>query len=305
MFNMNLSMSNIFAVLVCVGALNLSVFSVHAQTVKPTLAKVAEAGTIRVAYRESAVPFSYLDNGKPTGFSFEMCMRIVDAVKAKLQRPDLKTELVPVTSQNRIPFIQDGTVDVECGVTTNNATRGEQVQFSINHFYTGTRLLTKKTSGVKSYADLKGKTASTTAGTTNVVVLRKYFRDNNLEVNLINAKSDPEAFGMVEIDQSVAYAMDDILLYGFAANAKKPSEWTVVGDALQVEPYAFMLRKNDPEFKKLVDDTIATAMKNGDFEKLYKKWFLSPVPPNGINMNVPMSDELKANLKALSDKPAM
>ncbi len=277
----------------------------QAQAVKPTLAKVADSGTIKIAYRADAVPFSYLDGGKPTGFSFEMCERIADAVKAKLKRTDIKTELVAVTSQNRIPFILDGTVDVECGVTTNNAVRGEQVQFSINTFYTGTRLLAKKSSGIKGYADLKGKTASTTAGTSNVVVLRKHFRDNNLDVNLVNAKSDAEAFAMVENDQSAAYGMDDILLYGFAANSKKPSDWAVVGEALQVEPYAFMLRKNDPEFKKLVDDTIAGAMKSGEFERLYKKWFLSPIPPNNINMNVPMSDELKANLKGLSDKPAM
>ncbi len=277
----------------------------QAQAVKPTLAKVAESGAIRIAYRADAVPFSYVDGGKPTGFSFEMCERIAEAAKARLKRTDIKTELVAVTSQNRIPFILDGTVDLECGVTTNNAVRGEQVQFSINTFYTGTRLLTKKSSGIKGYADLKGKTASTTAGTSNVVVLRKHFRDNNLDVNLVNAKSDAEAFAMVENDQSAAYGMDDILLYGFAANSKKPSDWAVVGEALQVEPYAFMLRKNDPEFKKLVDDTIAGAMKSGEFERLYKKWFLSPIPPNNINMNVPMSDELKANLKALSDKPAM
>ena len=277
----------------------------QAQDGKPTLAKVAETGTMRVAYRESSVPFSYLDNGKPIGFSYEMCERVVDAVKTRLKKPDLKVEYQAVTSQNRIPLLQNGTIDIECGSTTNNSVRGEQVQFAINHFYTGTRFLQKKGSGIKTFADLKGKSVSTTSGTTNFQVLRKFMQTNSVDINVLAAKDHADGFLIVESGRATAFAMDDILLYGLIANAKNPAEWEVQGEALQVEPYASMIRKGDPEFKKLVDDVIGGMMKSGDFEKLYKKWFQSPIPPRGANLNVPMSDELKENLKALSDKPAI
>jgi ABC-type amino acid transport substrate-binding protein len=277
----------------------------QAQDGKPTLAKIAETGTMRVAYRESSVPFSYLDNGKPIGFSYEMCERVVDAVKTRLKKPDLKVEYQAVTSQNRIPLLQNGTIDIECGSTTNNSVRGEQVQFAINHFYTGTRFLQKKGSGIKTFADLKGKSVSTTSGTTNFQVLRKFMQTNNVDINVLAAKDHADGFLIVESGRATAFAMDDILLYGLIANAKNPAEWEVQGEALQVEPYASMVRKGDPEFKKLVDDVIGGMMKSGEFEKQYKKWFQSPIPPRGASLNVPMSDELKENLKALSDKPAI
>ncbi len=277
----------------------------QAQDGKPTLAKIAETGTMRVAYRESSVPFSYLDNAKPIGFGVEICDRVVDAVKAKVKKPDLKIELQAVTSQNRIPLLMNGTIDIECGSTTNNKVRNEQVDFAINYFYTGTRLLTKKGSGIKNYPDLRGKAVSTTSGTTNFQVLRKYITTNNFtDINVLAGKDHADSFLMVENGRAAAFAMDDILLFGLAANAKNPAEWEVVGDALQVEPYAVMVRKGDPEFKKLVDDTIAGLIKSGDFEKLYKKWFQSPIPPRGANLNLPMNDELRANMKALSDAPA-
>jgi ABC-type amino acid transport substrate-binding protein len=277
----------------------------QAQDGKPTLAKIAETGTMRVAYRESSVPFSYLDNGKPIGFSYEMCERVVDAVKTRLKKPDLKVEYQAVTSQNRIPLLQNGTIDIECGSTTNNSVRGEQVQFAINHFYTGTRFLQKKGSGIKTFADLKGKSVSTTSGTTNFQVLRKFMQTNNVDINVLAAKDHADGFLIVESGRATAFAMDDILLYGLIANAKNPAEWEVQGEALQVEPYASMVRKGDPEFKKVVDDVIGGMMKSGEFEKQYKKWFQSPIPPRGASLNVPMSDELKENLKALSDKPAI
>ncbi len=276
----------------------------QAQDGKPTLAKVAETGTMRVAYRESSVPFSYLDNAKPIGFGVEICERVVDAVKVKAKKPDLKVELQAVTSQNRIPLLMNGTIDIECGSTTNNKVRNEQVDFAINYFYTGTRLLTKKGSGIKNYPDLRGKSVATTSGTTNFQVLRKYITTNNFtDINVLAGKDHADSFLMVENSRAVAFAMDDILLFGLAANAKNPAEWEVIGDALQVEPYAVMVRKGDPEFKKLVDDTIAGLIKSGEFEKLYKKWFQSPIPPRGANLNLPMNDELRANMKALSDAP--
>ena len=280
-----------------------SAFAVQAQT-GGTLAKMAETGSITLSYRESSVPFSYLDNAKPVGFSVEVCDRIVDELKAKVKRPDLKVERMPVTSQNRIPLVQNGTVDLECGSTTNNSARREQVEFAVNYFYTGTRLMAKKTSGIKSLADLKGKKVSTTAGTTNFQVLRKYFRDNNLDTEIVTAKDHADGALLAENDRVEAYAMDDILLYGLVANSKAPADWVVTGEPLQVEPYAIMLRKNDPDFKKAVDDALIGLMKSGEFEKLYTKWFMQPIPPKNVPLNLPMSDQLKENLKAFSDKPA-
>jgi ABC-type amino acid transport substrate-binding protein len=275
----------------------------QAQDVKPTLAKIAETGTMRVAYRESSVPFSYLDNAKPIGFGVEICERVVDAVKAKVKKPDLKVELQAVTSQNRIPLLMNGTIDIECGSTTNNKVRNEQVDFAINYFYTGTRLMVKKGSGIKNWADLKGKTISTTSGTTNFQVVRKYITTNNADITVLGGKDHSDSFLMLESGRAVAFAMDDILLFGLAANAKNPAEWEIVGDSLQVEPYAVMLRKGDPEFKKLVDETIAGLIKSGEFEKLYKKWFQSGIPPRNANLNLPMNDELRNNLKVMSDAP--
>ncbi|MET0350220.1 MAG: amino acid ABC transporter substrate-binding protein [Rhizobacter sp.] len=295
MFTLNRVLLSLFGV--------ASAFAAQAQT-GGTLAKMAETGSITLSYRESSVPFSYLDNAKPIGFSVEVCDRIVDELKAKVKRPDLKVERLPVTSQNRIPLVQNGTVDLECGSTTNNSARREQVEFAVNYFYTGTRLMAKKTSGIKSLTDLKGKKVATTAGTTNFQVLRKYFRDNNLDTEIVTAKDHADGALLAENDRVEAYAMDDILLYGLVANSKAPADWVVTGEPLQVEPYAIMLRKNDPDFKKAVDDALVGLMKSGEFEKLYTKWFLSPIPPRKVPLNVPMSDELKANLKAFSDKPA-
>ena len=271
-----------------------------------TLAKIAESGKITLAYRESSVPFSYLDGpNKPIGFSVELSNAVVEAVKKKLNKPNLQVQLMPVTSQNRIPLITNGTVDLECGSTTNNSARGKDVAFAVNHFYTGTRLLTKKSSKIKDYADLAKKTVASTTGTTNAQVIRKYSADKKLDMQLILGKDHDDSLLLVENDRAVAFAMDDILLFGLMANSKNPASLEVVGESLQVEPYACMLRKDDPEFKKLVDGTIMRLIKSGDFAKMYAKWFTSPIPPKGVNLNLPMSEELKANLKALSDKPAM
>ncbi|MBT2323010.1 transporter substrate-binding domain-containing protein [Variovorax paradoxus] len=270
-----------------------------------TLAKIAESGKITLAYRESSVPFSYLDGpNKPVGFSVELSNAVVEAVKKKLNKPNLQVALMPVTSQNRIPLIQNGTIDLECGSTTNNSARGKDVSFAINHFYTGTRLLVKKSSKIKNYADLAKKTVASTTGTTNALVMRKYNTEKNLDLDIVLGKDHADAFLLVESDRAVAFAMDDILLFGLIANAKNPAEFEVVGDALQVEPYACMLPKDDAAFKKVVDDTIVGLMKSGEFEKMYNKWFMSPIPPKGTPLNLPMSPQLKDNIKAPSDKPA-
>ncbi len=280
-------------------------FGASAQ-VPSTLDKVKNQGEITVAHRESSIPFSYLGaEGKPVGFGWEICQRIVDNVKKATGRADLKVNTVPVTSQNRIPLVQNGTVDIECGSTTNNSDRAKQVAFAINYFYTGTRFLVKTESGIKSLADLKGKRVVTTAGTTNFQVLRAANQRQDLGFELFTAKDHAESALLVEGGRAEAFGMDDILLYGLRAAAANPASLAVVGEPLQVEPYAIMFRKDDPAFKKVVDDTIAVLMKSGEFEQLYRKWFQSAIPPKGINLNAPMSKELQDNIKAMSDKPAL
>ena len=269
-----------------------------------TLAKVRENGYITLAYRESSVPFSYLDAGKRVGLTVEMSEAIADAVKKAVGKPNLEVKWQAVTSQNRIPLLSNGTIDLECGSTTNNSVRGKEVDFAINHFYTGTRLLVKKNSGVKNYADLKGKTVAITSGTTNLQVMRKYNADKGLDLNIIMPKDHSDGFLQVQQDRAVAFGMDDVLLFGLMANTKNPGDYEVVADALQVEPYACMMRKNDPEFKKLVDGVIGGMMKSGAFTKLYDKWFMQPIPPTNTPLNMPMSDDLKKNVIELSDKPA-
>ncbi len=271
-----------------------------------TLQKIADANKISVSYREASVPFSYLIGSKTAiGFSVELTEAVIDDVRKKIKKPNLEVNYMAVTSQNRIPLMVNGTIDLECGSTTNNSTRAKDVTFSTNIFYTGTRLLTKKDSGIKNYADLAGKTVASTTGTTNAQVIRKYSADKKLDMQIVLGKDHDDSLLLVENDRAKAFAMDDILLFGLRANSKNPAALEVVGDSIQVEPYACFMRKDDPDFKKLVDGTLARLMKSGEFNRLYTKWFMSPIPPKGVNLNLPMSAELKDNLKALSDKPAM
>ena len=271
-----------------------------------TLKKVTDANKITVAYREASVPFSYLiGSSKAVGFSVELTEAIVDDVRKAVKKPTLAVAYMAVISQNRIPLMVNGTIDLECGSTTNNSTRAKDVTFSTNIFYTGTRLLTKKDSGIKNYADLANKVVASTTGSTNAQVIRKYSADKKLDMQLVLGKDHDDSLLLVETDRAKAFAMDDILLFGLRANSKNPAALEVVGESLQVEPYACFMRKDDPEFKKLVDGTINRMMKSGEFAKLYDKWFTQPIPPKGMNLGLPMSDDLKANLKAPSDQPAM
>lgn len=270
-----------------------------------TLKKVADSNKITVSYRESSVPFSYLISPtKPVGFAVDLTEAIVDDVRAQLKKKDLAVAYIPVTGQTRIPLLVNGTYDLECGSTTNNSARGKEVSFAISHFYTGTRLLVKKSSGIKNYADLANKTVASTAGSTNEKVLRAYSADKNLNMQIVLGKDYDDALQLVESDRAVAFAMDDILLFGLRANSRNPDSLEVVGDTLQVEPYGCMFRKDDPEFKKLVDGAIMRLMKSGEFSRLYAKWFEAPIPPKGVVLGMPMSEPLKANMKAFSDKPA-
>jgi len=271
-----------------------------------TLEKAKTTGKFTLAYRESSIPFSYLgEDGKPLGFGWEMCKLIAEEVKKETGRKDLVVESQAVTSQNRIPLIQNGTVDVECGSTTNNSERGKQVTFAINYFYTGTRFLVKADSGIKSINDLKGKKVVSTTGTTNYQILRNLNDEKKYGFELLGAKDHADALLMVESGMANAFGMDDILLYGLKASSKESAKLAVVGESIQVEPYAIMFRKDDPKFQALVNKVITTSMKSGEFEKAYKKWFQTNIPPKNVNLNAPMSKELKDNLKALSDKPAL
>jgi len=229
---------------------------------------------------------------------------IIDDVRKQLNKPGLEVAYVPVTGQNRIPMLVNGTYDLECGSTTNTAARGNDVSFTVSYFYAGTRLLAKKVSNIKDYANLAGKMVAVPAGSTNEKILRKYSDDHKLNMQFVLGEDYRDAFRLVEEDKAVAVAMDDILLFGLRANSSHPESFEIVASTLQVEPYGCMVRKGDPEFKMLVDQTIARLMKSGEFTRLYAKWFESPIPPKGVVLNMPMSEQLKANLIALSDKPA-
>ena len=209
-----------------------------------------------------------------------------------------------MTSANRIPLLVNGTIDLECGSTTNNSARAKEVDFAINHFYTGTRLLVKKSAGIKDWADLKGRKVAITTGTTNMQVVRRYNDDKGLGIEIVSTKDHADAALLVEAGRADAFAMDDILLFGLKANAKDPAALEVVGESLQVEPYACMVRKDDPKFKALVDGVITGLMKSGEFARLYDKWFLQPIPPKNQAIGLPMSKELQDNIRNPSDKPA-
>jgi len=267
------------------------------------LKKIQDSGTISLGHRESSIPFSYYDDKQQViGYSQEIMLKAVDAVKADLKLPNLQIKLVPVTSQNRIPLIQNGTIDIECGSTTNNTERQKQVSFSNTIFVIGTRLLTKKDSGVTDFADLAGKNVVTTAGTTSERLLRKMNDDKKMGMSVISAKDHGESFLTLETGRAVAFMMDDALLYGELAKAKKPGDWVVVGTPQSREAYGCMLPKDDAAFKKIVDGAIAKVMASGEAEKIYAKWFMNPIPPKGLNLNFPLSDDMKALYKAPNDK---
>ena len=269
-----------------------------AQELTGTLKKIKDAGAIKVGHRDASIPFSYLDDQQqPIGYSMELCAKIVDAVKAELKMPKLKVELVPVTSQTRIPILTGGNIDMECGSTTNSKERQKQVSFAFTTFYTGTKLLVKKASGIKSYQDLKGKTVVVTQGTTNERAIKGLNDKNNLGMSFIHAKDHNESFLTVDTGRAVAFPMDDILLYSLVASSKNPGEWTVVGEFLSDDPYGIMIRRDDPQWQNFVNKAIGGLMKSGEIRKIYSKWFLAPIPPKGVNLNVPISSKLEELIK--------
>jgi glutamate/aspartate transport system substrate-binding protein len=274
-----------------------------AQELTGTLKKIKDTGAITIGHRESSVPFSYLDDKQqPVGYAMDLCMKVVEAVKAELKLPNLKVNLQPVTSANRIPLMQNGTIDLECGSTTNSVERQKQVSFSPTYFVINVTAAVKKASGVKSLADLNGKTISTTSGTTSVPLLKKYEKTAAIDVKEIYGKDHAESMQLLATDRSAAFIMDDILLAGQIANQPKPDDYVIIPESLRQEPYGAMLRRDDPQFKALVDKAFANALKSGEAEKLFVKWFQKPIPPRGINLNFQMNAAIKEAFANPNDK---
>jgi glutamate/aspartate transport system substrate-binding protein len=275
-----------------------------AEELTGTLAKIKDSGAITLGFRESSVPFSYYDdNQKVIGYAMDLCYGIVDAVKSELKMDKLEVNLNPVTSATRIPLIANGTVDLECGSTTNNAEREKQVAFTITHFVTANRFVSKKSANLKTVDDLKGKTVVSTSGTTNIKQITEIGAQRHLDLNIIAAKDHAEAFLMVETGRAAAFVMDDILLYSLVATSKAPGDYVISADALSVEPYGIMLRRDDPAFKKVVDAKMTEIYKSGAINAIYDKWFLKPIPPKGVNLNVPMSASFKKVIANPTDTP--
>jgi glutamate/aspartate transport system substrate-binding protein len=280
-------------------ALVATAFGAFAQA-NDTLAKAKAAGKVVMGVRESSAPLSYtLGGSQYTGYHVELCQRILKAVL-----PGVSIEYVPVTSANRIPLVQNGTVDIECGSTTNNATRQKDVSFALTTYVTEVRTAVKASSKINSVADLDGKNVATTTGTTSVALLRKNKRAQNIKFNEVYGKDHADSFLLLESGRADAFVMDDNILAGLIAQSKNPKDFKIVGETLNIEPIAIMIRKDDPKFKKAVDDYIRGAIKAGEIELLYKKWFMTPIPPKNTSVNLPMGKVLTGLLKDPSDAPA-
>jgi glutamate/aspartate transport system substrate-binding protein len=294
-----MSCFRVIAVLLCLVAPD----RLAAQEPGGTLKKIKDSGVIAVGHRESSIPFSYYDDKQQVvGYSQDIALRIVDAVKQELKLRDLQVKLVPVTSQNRIPLVQNGTVDIECGSTTNNLERQKQVAFSDSIFIVRTRLLTRKDSGIKDFPDLAGKNAVVTAGTTSERLLRKLNEEKKLGAKITSAKDHGESFLILETGRAAAFMLDDVLLSGEVAKSRKPSDWVVTGTPQSREAYGCSMRRDDKPFKALVDRTIAGLEKSGEIVPIYEKWFQKPIPPKGLNLDFPLSDEMKALFRDPNDK---
>lgn len=284
---------------------NASAPSAAAGNATSTIEKIKQSKTIVLGHRDSSIPFSYIadDPNKPIGYAHDLQLRVVEALKKHLNMPDLQIRYNLVTSQNRIPLVVNGTVDLECGSTTNNAERQKQVQFSNNFFVVGTRLLTDKATGIKDYADLKGKTVVTTSGTTSERLLKEYNDKNQAGINVISAKDHGESFLMLQNGRAQAFMMDDVLLAGARAKSADPAKWEIVGTPMSYENYGCMMRQGDAEFQKVVNDALNDTFKD-DINALYAQWFEQPIPPKNVNMQFGMSDKMKEIIANPHDKAA-
>ncbi|MES2259777.1 MAG: amino acid ABC transporter substrate-binding protein [Pseudomonadota bacterium] len=295
-----MTMNRLFAILVCAGL----AAPAFAQELTGTLAKIKRTGTITLGVRDGSIPFSYLDDKQQyQGYSVDLCMKVVTAVQKQLGLTGVKVVMNPVTSANRIPLMANGTIDLECGSTTNNAERQNQVAFAPTMFVIANRLLAKKSSNVHTLADLRGKTLVATAGTTTLKQMTILNGEQKLGINIIVGKDHPESFLILETGRATAEANDDILLAAQMANAKVPGDYELTKEALSVEPYGIMLRRDDPAFKQAVDAALTRFYQTDDFKRVYNKWFMSPIPPKGINLNFPMPPQLQAVIAKPTDSP--
>jgi glutamate/aspartate transport system substrate-binding protein len=275
----------------------------HAEDLTGTLKKIKDSGLIVVGHRESSIPFSYYNNEqKVVGYSQDFSNAIVDAIKKKLNAPNLQVKMLPITSQNRIPLLQNGTYDFECGSTTNNLERQKQAAFSDTIFVIGTRLMVKKGSPIKDFDDLKGKTVVVTSGTTSEVLINKLNDEKKLGLKIVSTKDHGDSFRTLETGRAAAFMLDDALLAGERAKSKQPGDWVILGTPQSKEAYGCMLRKDDPQFKKLIDDTVVQAESSGQAATWFETWFKKPIPPKDLNMNFDLSDDMKALFKAPNDK---
>jgi glutamate/aspartate transport system substrate-binding protein len=267
-----------------------------------TLKKIKDGRSITIGHRDASIPFSYYDDKqRPVGYAVDLCLRIVDAVKGELKMPKLEVKYQLVTSANRIPLMANGTIDLECGSTTNNLDRQKQVWFTITHFVTANRFVAKKSANLKTLGDLKGKTVASTAGTTNIKQITELNAQRNLGASIVSANGHAEAFLMVETGRAAAFVMDDILLFSLVATSKSPGNYAISTDALSVEPYGIMLRRGDAAFKKVVDAAMTRIYKSGEINGIYGKWFLKPIPPKGINLNLPISEQFRKVISKPTD----
>jgi len=291
---MKKSLFALAAVLAATGA-------VHAQTTD-TLKKIKDSGVVTMGVRESSGLSYTLGDGKYVGFHIDVCTKVIADIEKQLGRK-IETKYQPVTSQNRIPLVQNGTVDIECGSTTNNATRQKDVSFAVTTFVEEVRIAVKANSGINGIGQLTGKTVATTTGTTSVQTLRKHERANGVDFKELFGKDHADSFLLLESGRADAFVMDGSILASNIAKSKNPADFKVVGEVLSVEPIAIMLRKDDPAFKKAVDDSIKGQIKSGDMAKTYDKWFLQPIPPAGAKVGLPVSDATKAAWANPNDKP--
>ena len=275
----------------------------QAQSPEGTLAKIKAAGEIRLGHRDVSVPFSYLDdNQKPVGFAMDLCARIVDAVKDELKLPSLQTKLQPIQLSTQIPLIQNGTIDIVCGPATNTLERQKVVAFSNTIFVSSIRAVVRKDAAIKTFEDLSDKPVSLTTGSTSIALLLTRGQEKNFGVKQVLSPDHAASFLALTTGRSEAFVMDDILLAGLIANSQAPDNWRIIDDNLRTEPYGLIIRKDDPEFKALVDKTLVATMKNGQFAELYAKWFTKPIPPKNVNLNFPMPVPLKDAVAHPNDK---
>jgi glutamate/aspartate transport system substrate-binding protein len=281
----------------------VAAFAAHAQT-NDTLKKIKDSGAVTMGVRESSGALSYtLGDGKYAGFHVEICQRVLGDVQKSLGLAKLDIKYQPVTSQNRIPLVQNGTVDIECGSTTNNATRQKDVSFAVTTYVEEVRIAVKANSGISSIAQLKDRNVATTTGTTSVQLLRKHERAASIDFKEVFGKDHADSFLLLESGRADAFVMDGQILAGNIAKAKNPADFRIVGEVLSVEPIAIMIRRDDPAFKKAVDDSIIAMMKSGEIAKLYDKWFMQPIAPSNTKVGLPLSDATKAAWASPNDKP--